>query len=158
MWINGGFLKWSAPDIMMQSQVVSLPLIQLDNSHVHRVGLKICMLQNNLKTLLNFDNDCHFWRYIWEWLDAKRRLPQLHISQLKDTFEQWINPPACFPGSFDCGQWELNKVKYWSNSNYVIFSWYLWNVIMLVNQISVPSFCDVLALSFYSLPQSLGNF
>ena len=44
-----------------------------------------------------------------------------------------------------------------NNLVYVIFPWYLWNVIMLVNQISVPSFCDVLALSFDSLPQSLGN-
>jgi hypothetical protein len=33
----------------------------------------------------------------------------------------------------------------------------IWTGIMLVNQMSVPSFCDVLALSFDSLPQFLGS-
>jgi hypothetical protein len=35
--------------------------------------------------------------------------PQVHISQLKDTFEQRMNPPVSFPISFDRVQSELNR-------------------------------------------------
>jgi len=65
--------------------------------------------KNNLKNLLECKNDHRFWKYICDWLDAKKCPPQILVSQSKDTFEQWMNPPIIFPSSFDQTQWELHK-------------------------------------------------
>jgi hypothetical protein len=68
------------------------------------------MQQENLKSLLCCNNDIQFWKFVRTWLDAKKHPAQVSISQIKNTFEAQMNPPAVFPSSFNKEQWEFNKL------------------------------------------------
>lgn len=77
--------------------------VLLDPQHrSHRNRAHVYDLQDkNLKLLLEAPNDGVFWTHIHNWLDKKKRAPEVSIEDLQATFEECMNPPATLPPSFD---------------------------------------------------------
>ena len=72
------------------------------NSIAHRGRVKVRHMQNiNLQNLLSCKNDSCFWKYVGDWLDVKKRPPQVTLSDIKKIFESQMNPPTHFPSSFN---------------------------------------------------------
>jgi Reverse transcriptase (RNA-dependent DNA polymerase) len=69
-------------------------------------------MQNvNLQNLLSCKNDTRFWKYVCDWLDVKKKPPQVTLNDIKKTFESRMNPPTHFPSSFNRVEWELNQTS-----------------------------------------------
>ena len=62
--------------------------------------------RENLQALLNANSGAEYWKLMRGWTDPKPRSAQVTAGELRDVFEERLNPPAVLPEHFDVEQHE----------------------------------------------------
>jgi hypothetical protein len=65
--------------------------------------------RENLQALLNANSGAEFWKLVRGWTDPKPRSALVTAGQLRNVFEERLNPPSVLPEHFNVEEHEWNS-------------------------------------------------